>query len=77
MSNIHVVDPVISEAGCGSLTILFGIEHKREEFLDGRHGNVSAIVSRDEDLALEVKDENGGNCRCHVALVVCGAAVQA
>lgn len=65
MSDVEVVDAIISEAWCGRLTLLLGLEYQGQELLDSRHGDVAAIVARNQDLALEIKNEDGGHCGCH------------
>lgn len=65
MSDVEVVDAIIGEAWCRSLALLLSLENQGQKLLDGRHGNVAAVVARNQDLALEIKNEDGGHCGCH------------
>lgn len=59
VSNVEVVNAIVGEAWCWCLTVLLGLENQGQELLDGRHGDITAVVSRNQDLSLEIQDENG------------------
>lgn len=67
VSNVEVVDAIVGEAWCWCLAVLLGLKDEGQELLDGGHGDVTAVVSRNQDLALEIQDEDGGHCGCHLS----------
>jgi len=54
------VDAFVGEARGDSRGLFFGLAQQHGELLDGRHGNVTAIVPCKERLPLEVEEENSG-----------------
>lgn len=54
------VDALVGEAWGDGRGFLLGLAEKHGELLDGGHGDVTAVVSRKERLALEVEEEDGG-----------------
>lgn len=55
------VDALVGEAWGDGRGLLLGLAEKHGELLDGGHGDVAAVVSRKERLALEVEEEDGGS----------------
>lgn len=58
MSDVEVVDAFVREARWYGGGLFFGFRQENGELLDGAHGNVSAVVARQEGLALEVEEED-------------------
>lgn len=59
MPDIQKMDSAVVGGNHGSwrLFVLLGLENQRHEFLHVRHGDVSAVISRDKDFPFEVQDE--------------------
>ena len=53
------VDALVGEAGRHRGGLFLGFAEEDGEHLDGRHGDVSPVITRQEGLALEVEEEDG------------------
>lgn len=62
MSDVEEVDAAIAEAGRDRRALVFGFGEENGELFHCRHGNVPAVVARQEGFALEIEEEE---CRCH------------
>lgn len=60
MSDVQIIDPFVAETGRDGGGFVFGFGEEDGEFLHGGHGDVTAVVPRQEGFAFEVEEEEGG-----------------
>ena len=58
MSNMHVVDPLVRETGRHLLSILFDLQHERQESLNVRRRDIITIRALDQRFSFEVENSD-------------------